>query len=94
MKSLMDILGVEIDEYDEMKDPTNINSETTDWTIYEIDLKKVREIKRNTTKSKKRKKSEAKFSNTESETELPCNNQILKPSKISKLNNIDNIIKQ
>lgn len=89
----MDILGVEIDKYDEIKDPTNINSEMTDWTIYEIDLKKVREIKRNTIKLKKRKKSEAKFSNPESGTKLPCNNQILKPSKISKLNNIDNIIK-
>lgn len=93
MKSLMEILGIEIDEYDEMKDPTNINTEITDWTIYEIDLKNVREIKRNTTKLKKRKTSEAKFSNPESETELSCNDQILKPSKISKLNNIDNIIK-
>ncbi|XP_060844281.1 NAD-dependent protein deacetylase Sirt6 [Rhopalosiphum padi] len=93
MTSLMDILGVDIDKYDEIKDPTNINHEITDWSIYEIDLKKVREIKRNTTKSKKRKKSVVKLPNPESETESPHNNQILKPSKISKLNNIDNIIK-
>lgn len=93
MKSVMDILGVDIDGYDEIKDPTNINYEITDWTIYEKDLKKVREIKKNTAKSNKRKKSETKFSNPELETELPCNNQVLKPSKISKLNNIDNIIK-
>jgi len=89
----MDILGVDIDKYDEIKDPTNINYEITDWTIYEKDLKKIREIKKNTAKSKKRKKSEAKFSTPESETELSCNNQVLKPSKISKLNNFDNIIK-
>lgn len=89
----MDMLGVDIDEYDEIKDPTNINYEITDWTIYEKDLKQVREIKKNSAKSKKRKKSEAKFSNPESDIELPCNNQVLKPSKISKLNNIDIMIK-
>lgn len=93
MTSLMEILGIDIDKYDEIKDPTNINHEITDWSIYETDLKKVREIKRNTTKSKKRKKSVTKFPNPESETESPHNNKILKPSKISKLNNIDNIIK-
>lgn len=85
----MDILKKDIEKYEDTKNPTNINQQITDWTIYENDLIKIRELKRNTTKLKKRKK----LSQPEPETELSNNSQILKPSKISKLNNIDNIIK-
>lgn len=93
MKSVVDILGVEIEKYEEINDPTNIEQKTTDWTIYEIDLKKIREMKRNTTKSKKRKKSLTELAKPELEIELSCNDNILKPFKISKLDNIDNILK-
>lgn len=94
MTSLMSILEVDIEKYDEIKDPTNINQQITDWTIYENDLKTIREMKKNATKSKKRKKSATKSPKPEAETMLLQENQILKPSKISKLNNIDNIMKK
>ncbi|VVC36565.1 Hypothetical protein CINCED_3A024486 [Cinara cedri] len=54
MKSLMGILGVEIENYDEKLDPTKMTN-PTDWTIYEIDLLNMQDIKKDETKSKKRK---------------------------------------
>lgn len=93
MKSVLDILGVDIEKYEETYDPTNIDQKTIDWTIYEVDLKKIRELKRNATKSKKRKKSITRLAKAELEKELSCDDHILMPFKISKLNNIDNIIK-
>lgn len=93
MKSVLDILGVDIEKYEEINDPTNIDQKTTDWTIYEIDIKKIREVKRNAIKSKKRKKSITELAKPELELELSCNDHILTPFKISKLDNIDNIIK-
>jgi len=55
MVSLMKILEVDIENYDLTKDPTNIDEQNTDWTIYDIDLKNIQEMKKNTTKSRKRK---------------------------------------
>lgn len=60
MISLMDILGLEIEKYDVINDTTNLNEKVVDWTIYEIDLKNIREMKKNSIKSKKRKKSVTK----------------------------------
>lgn len=60
MISLMDILGLEIQKYDEINDTTQLSKKVTDWSIYEIDLKNIRELKKNTIKSKKRKKSVTK----------------------------------
>lgn len=60
MISLMDILGLEIEKYDVINDTTNLNEKVVDWTIYEIDLKNIREMKKNLIKSKKRKKSVTK----------------------------------
>lgn len=54
MKSLMSILGVEIQNYNEELDPTKM-VRPTDWTIYEIDLLTMQDMKRNEKKSKKRK---------------------------------------
>lgn len=88
----MNLLELDIEKYEVITDPTNINHQITDWTIYENDLKYIREMRKNATKLKKRKKSIIKSLNSESEKSL-SDNIILKPSKISKLNNIDNIIK-
>lgn len=93
MVSLMNLLEVDIEKYEVITDPTNVNHQITDWTIYENDLKNVREMRKNTTKLKKRKKSEIKSFEQRSGNNLSSDNTILKPSKISKLNNIDNIIK-
>ncbi|VVC24416.1 Sirtuin family,Sirtuin family, catalytic core domain,DHS-like NAD/FAD-binding domain [Cinara cedri] len=54
MKSLMGILGVEIENYNEQLDPTKM-ANLTDWTIYKIDLLNMQDMKKYATKSKKRK---------------------------------------
>lgn len=92
--SVMDILGLDIERYDEIKDPTNINRQISDWTIYENDLKTIRSMKKSATKRRKRKKSSTKSPKLVTETSSSHDDKILKPSKISKLNNIDNIIKK
>lgn len=93
MVSLMNLLEMDIEKYNVVTDPTNINHQITDWTIYDNDLKNVRELRKNAIKLKKRKKSLIKLLEPESENNSLSDNSILKPSKISKLNNIDNIIK-
>uniref|UniRef100_A0A2S2QBH5 protein acetyllysine N-acetyltransferase n=3 Tax=Sipha flava TaxID=143950 RepID=A0A2S2QBH5_9HEMI len=93
MLSLMNLLEVDIEKYEIITDPTNLNHQITDWTIYENDLKNIREMRKNAIQLKKRKKSEIKSLDQESENNLLSNNTILKPSKISKLSNIDNILK-
>jgi hypothetical protein len=89
----MNLLEVDIEKYEIITDPTNLNHQITDWTIYENDLKNIREMRKNAIQLKKRKKSEIKSLDQESENNLLSNNTILKPSKISKLSNIDNILK-
>lgn len=49
----MGILEVDIEKYKEIDDPTSINNVMTDWTIYEIDLKNMREKKKKSTKTKR-----------------------------------------
>lgn len=94
MQSLMNILKIDIEKYEEINDPTKTSQIKTDWTIYETYLQNLREMKKNATKCyKKQKRPLPKLPMQESESELSQDNQILKPSKISKLNNIDNIIK-
>lgn len=53
----MSKLGVNIENYDNINNPICINKKLTDWTIYEIDLNNVRNLKKNITKYKKQKKS-------------------------------------
>lgn len=52
----MEILEVDIEKYEELNDPTSINKTMTDWTIYETDLKNMREMKKKSTKTKRTKK--------------------------------------
>ncbi|XP_050531065.1 NAD-dependent protein deacetylase Sirt6 [Daktulosphaira vitifoliae] len=93
MKSLMEILQLDIDQYDELNDPTKIINKITDWTIYDNNIIEIREMRKNALRNKKRKKSMVKIIND------PVNGlngnhdkQILTLSKISKLNNFDNIM--
>lgn len=54
MASLMDILKIDVNKYDMMLDPTvGVDLQNVEWTIYENDLKNVREIKKNLMKSKR-----------------------------------------
>lgn len=54
MKSLMNILGIEIENYNDELDPTKM-AKPTDWTIYANDLLNMQDMKKDSTKSKKRK---------------------------------------
>lgn len=84
----MDILKIDIENYDNTFDPTvGINLQNADWTIYESDLKHVREMKKNVMKSRKRKNNSLELK------PKPCNDNLpLKQSKIPKLDNVNNII--
>jgi len=53
MKSLMDILKVDIEKYEETENPIVSNEKNADWTICETDLIRLRDMKKNTKKSKK-----------------------------------------
>jgi len=57
MKSLMDILNVDIEKYKKEEDPTISNEENADWTIYETDLNHIRDMNKNKKKFKKLKKN-------------------------------------
>lgn len=93
MKSLMEILQVDIDPYDELNDPTKIINRIIDWTIYDDNIIEIREMRKNALRNKKRKKSMNKIVNEPvNELNENHNKQILTPSKISKLNNFDNIM--
>jgi len=53
----MNILRVDIENYEKTEDPTISNNINSDWTINETDLNRIRDMKKNTTKSKKFKKN-------------------------------------
>ncbi|XP_050438333.1 NAD-dependent protein deacetylase Sirt6 isoform X2 [Adelges cooleyi] len=55
MRSLMEILQADIAEYNELNDPTK-EVKITDWTIYKEHLEAVRELKKLSIRSRKRKR--------------------------------------
>lgn len=76
----MNKIGVDIEKYDNIVNPIYANEKFTEWTIYEIDLNDVRNLKKNVSKYKKRKKS-TQLLKLESNTKLSNNDLIIETSK-------------
>lgn len=53
MKSLMDILGVDIEKYEKTEDPIVSNKKNADWTIYETDVIRMQNMIKTKKKFKK-----------------------------------------
>lgn len=70
MRSLMSILEVDCEKYNDIIEPIFIDQNITDWTINEIDLKNLRKMSNSVRNSKKQKKPSSHILDLESNTKV------------------------